>query len=112
MKKWKLMPGNPGKAKHIEEELGVPALVSEVLVARGIDTPAKAENFISKFARYSYGGTSGPRTTIPPGTFSMYFLKSSVTPLHPVSINLGLSDDECHTHLILVADVSFLIRSP
>ena len=31
MKKWKLMPGNPGKAKHIEEELGVPALVSEVL---------------------------------------------------------------------------------
>ena len=42
MKKWKLMPGNPGKAKHIEEELGGPALVSEVLVARGIDTPAKA----------------------------------------------------------------------
>mgnify|MGYP007057710244 CR=1 FL=1 len=25
MKKWKLMPGNPGKAKHIEEELGVNA---------------------------------------------------------------------------------------
>ena len=48
MKKWKLMPGNPGKAKHIEEELGVPALVSEVLVARGIDTPAKATEFIAK----------------------------------------------------------------
>ena len=48
MKKWKLMPGNPGKAKHIEEELGVPALVSEVLVARGIDTPARASNFIAE----------------------------------------------------------------
>ena len=48
MKKWKLMPGNPGKAKHIEEELGVPALVSEVLVARGIDTPAKATDFIAR----------------------------------------------------------------
>ena len=48
MKKWRLMPGNPGKAKHIEEELGVPALVSEVLVARGIDTPAKAKEFIAR----------------------------------------------------------------
>ena len=53
MKKWKLMPGNPGKAKHIEEELGVPALVSEVLVARGIDTPAKAGNFIAKEIPFS-----------------------------------------------------------
>ena len=37
MKKWKLLPGNPGKAKHIEEELGVSSLVSEVLVARSGD---------------------------------------------------------------------------
>ncbi len=48
MKKWKLLPGNPGKAKHIEEELGIPALVSEVLVARGIDTPARVREFITE----------------------------------------------------------------
>ena len=48
MKKWKLMPGNPGKAKHIEEELGLPALVTEVLVARGLDTPAKVKEFITE----------------------------------------------------------------
>ena len=48
MKKWKLLPGNPGKAKHIEEELGIPALVSEVLVARGIDTPARVRDFITE----------------------------------------------------------------
>lgn len=53
MKKWKLLTGNPGKAKHIEEELKIPALVSEVLVARGIDTPAKAKDFITKEVPFS-----------------------------------------------------------
>ncbi len=53
MKKWRLLPGNPGKAKHIEEELGVSALVSEVLVARGIDTPAKAKDFTSRDIPFS-----------------------------------------------------------
>ena len=53
MKKWKLMPGNPGKAKHIEEELGLPSLVTEVLVARGIDTPAKVKEFITEEIPFS-----------------------------------------------------------
>lgn len=53
MKKWKLLAGNLGKAKHIEEELGISSLVSEVLVARGIDTPAKARDFISKDIPFS-----------------------------------------------------------
>lgn len=53
MKKWKLMPENPGKAKHIEEELGLPALVTEVLVARGLDTPAKVKEFITEEIPFS-----------------------------------------------------------
>lgn len=53
MKKWKLMPGNPGRAKHIEEELGLPALVTEVLVARGFDTPAKVKEFITEEIPFS-----------------------------------------------------------
>lgn len=47
MKKWKLLPQNPGKSKHIEMELGIPNIVSDVLVARGIDTPAKVKDYIS-----------------------------------------------------------------
>ena len=53
MKKWKLMPQNPGKAKHIEEELKIPALVSEVLVARGLDTPARVKDFIMEEVPFS-----------------------------------------------------------
>lgn len=47
MKKWKLLPQNPGKSKHIEEELGIPHIVSDILVARGIDTPSKVKDYIS-----------------------------------------------------------------
>lgn len=53
MKKWKLLPQNPGKAKHIEEELNIPSLVSEVLVARGMDTPAKVRDFITEEVPFS-----------------------------------------------------------
>lgn len=53
MKKWKLLADNPGKSKHIEDELGIPALVSEVLVARGIDTPAKVREFITEEVPFS-----------------------------------------------------------
>ncbi|HXK78527.1 MAG TPA: DHH family phosphoesterase, partial [Oscillospiraceae bacterium] len=48
MKKWKSLPANEGKAKRICEELGIPDLVGEILVARGVDTPAKVKEFLSE----------------------------------------------------------------
>ncbi len=53
MKKWKSLPANEGKAKRICEELGIPELVGEILVSRGVDTPAKVKEFLSEELPFS-----------------------------------------------------------
>jgi len=48
MKKWKLLAGNPGKSRRICEELGIPELVGDILVARGLDTPSRVRDFLTR----------------------------------------------------------------
>ncbi len=53
MKKWKLLAGNQGKSKRICDELGIPAIVADILVARGLDTPARVKDFLTREAPFT-----------------------------------------------------------